>query len=229
MLKMFGPKHGNLDEVEAKRALVAISKRFGLSLSWAVDSSPENLYVIHQVITDEKEILGSGMLREEAIKEVYSKCLSTIPVHAQTIGEFRANTLVIPVSEIRDKPDTRREIPHLIVINDPLLFNTKFHSDETALENELGRIFDRGYFPKTIDRKEWIESGVQDLMKPFKNHLIFFTLPGSKNVIFSKTFDTDVAFLFHKNEVSNALNRGDEVPNEVLLDYPDLKKLFTNH
>lgn len=227
VLKMFGSAHANLDERTAQAALAAISERFGVSLSWAKKSSLHQSYELYQVITDEGEVIGSGVIREEAIQEVFSKCLSTIPVHAQTLGEFRKNTLVIPVKEVCEKTgDAKIGLPHLMIANDPFVFHAKFHADHSALENELGRIFDRGTFPKDISRKEWIAAGAQDLLVPFKNHLIFFALPGGKNVILSKSHDTDVAYLFHKNEVSNALDRGDDVPFEVLLDYPGFQKKF---
>jgi hypothetical protein len=219
LLKMFGSEHANLDDRAAQDALAAISKRFGVALSWAKAPSLHQPYAIHQVITDDGEVIGSGMLREEAIQEVFSKCLSTIPVHAQTLGEFRKNTLVIPVKE--GHVDAKTGLPYLMIVNDPFVFNTKFHADNFALENELGRIFDRGTFPTIISRKEWIAAGVKNLMEPFKNHIIFFALPGGKNIILSKSHGTDVAYLFHKNEVSNARGRGNEVPAEVLLDYPD--------
>lgn len=200
-------------------ALKTLSGRFGVPLRWDRTKDPKTSLVVYQVKTDANELVGSGILPAQAIKGVFAKYLSTIPVHAQTVGEFKGNTIVVPVKD--GAPGTQDRT--LVFFTDSPAYKPEMHSDQSALEAELGKLYDALNLTDRIEKKEWITSSMGDLLTPFNSHLKFFTFPSGKNLILSRTPETDAAYVFHKKEVAAAVERGEDVPEEVLQDYPEFR------
>ena len=210
---------GLLSQQSDDNALQTLSERFGVTFKWDSARDPKTSLVVHQVKTAGDELVGSGILREQAIKGVFEKYLSTIPVHAQTIGEFKSNTIVVPVKD----PAPGSKDKRLLVFADSPSFKPEMHSDQKELEFELEKLFDASNLAGRIEKKDWVTASLDNLLSPFHSHLKLFTFPGGKNLILSRTPETDAAYVYHKKEVAAAVDRGDSVPEEVLLDYPEFQ------